>query len=290
MKAYAEKLEFDRDSSLRSLNRTLDNGIPFQWHHHPVFELTLTLNSQGQRYIGDHVGTYGDKDLVLVGPNLPHTWYSQSKIDQEAPHTALVIWFRPDWAAQISTTFAEFERLPDFLRRASGGLKFSSAVAQLITGEFQDFFLAPPRQRLLLFFSIISGLLDDEGERLGRYAAAALSSKDNEVRIDRILTHIHAHYVGNLQMSELADIAAISLSSLHRLFTKHTGMPVTEYIAKMRTGEACARLSGTSQPIAYIADAVGYGTIANFNRQFRSLKGMAPREYRDLFRGLDGQR
>jgi AraC-like DNA-binding protein len=283
MKAYAEKLEFDRDSSLRSLNRTLDNGIPFQWHHHPVFELTLTLNSHGQRYIGDHVGTYSDKDLVLVGSNLPHTWYSQSKIDHEAPHTALVIWFRPEWAAQISATFAEFERLQHFLRRASGGLKFSNAAAELMTPTFQDFFSAPPRERLLLFFSIISGLLDDEGERLGSYDAAALSGKTDEARIDRILTHIHAHYAGNLQMSELADIAAISLSSLHRLFTKHTGMPVTEYIAQMRTGEACARLSGTLQPIAHIADAVGYGTIANFYRQFRSLKGMTPGEYRDLF-------
>ena len=63
------------------LDRRLDDGIPFQWHHHPEFELTLTLNSRGQRFIGDHIGDYDDGDLVLVGPNLPHTWVSREKID-----------------------------------------------------------------------------------------------------------------------------------------------------------------------------------------------------------------
>jgi AraC-like DNA-binding protein len=36
--------------------------------------------------------------------------------------------------------------------------------------------------------------------------------------------------------------------------------------------------------IAHIADAVGYGTFANFNRQFKLLTSMTPREYRAHFR------
>src|SRR5262245_946906 len=97
MKPFLEKLPPHSDTSWTMLNRRLDDGIPFQWHHHPEFELTLTLNSRGQRFIGDHVGTYEDGDLVLVGSNLPHTWSSNLKIDDGGPHVALVLWFSPEW-------------------------------------------------------------------------------------------------------------------------------------------------------------------------------------------------
>ena len=80
------------------LHRRLDDGIPFLWHYHPEFELTLTLNSRGQRYIGDDIANYDDGDLVLLGPNLPHTWCSAEKIDAASPHIAIVMWFTESWA------------------------------------------------------------------------------------------------------------------------------------------------------------------------------------------------
>jgi mannose-6-phosphate isomerase-like protein (cupin superfamily) len=85
MKPLLEKVTPPDGASWAWLDRRLDDAIPFQWHHHPEFELTLTLNSVGQRFIGDHIGEYGDGDLVLIGPNLPHTWASRAKRDVALP-------------------------------------------------------------------------------------------------------------------------------------------------------------------------------------------------------------
>ena len=63
--------------------------IPFQWHHHPELELTLTMNSRGLRFIGDQVAQNDDGDLVLLGPNLPHTWASREAVREGEPHVAL---------------------------------------------------------------------------------------------------------------------------------------------------------------------------------------------------------
>ena len=93
MRPFLEHLQRPPEASWSMLNRRLDDAIPFEWHHHPELELTLTLNSVGQRFVGDHVGSYGHGDLVLVGPNLPHTWASRDKLDATAPHVALVLWF-----------------------------------------------------------------------------------------------------------------------------------------------------------------------------------------------------
>lgn len=32
--------------------------LPFNFHYHPEYEIALTLNSYGQRYIGDNIENY----------------------------------------------------------------------------------------------------------------------------------------------------------------------------------------------------------------------------------------
>ena len=110
------------------LNRRLSDGIPFQWHHHPEFELTLTLNSRGLRFIGDQVGEYDDGDLVLLGPNLPHTWASREPVRVDEPHVALVLWFDLEWAQRVTSGFVEFRKVDELLTRARRGVQFPRIV------------------------------------------------------------------------------------------------------------------------------------------------------------------
>ena len=95
MKPIFEKVVVPTGASWTLFHRRLP-AFPFEWHYHPEYELTFTLNSLGQRYIGDHIAPYGDGDLALVGPNLPHTWQSARPIDAGAPHVAIVMWFTPE--------------------------------------------------------------------------------------------------------------------------------------------------------------------------------------------------
>lgn len=280
MRAYVEKLDFAPDSTLKVLNRRLEEGIPFQWHHHPVYELTLTLNSIGQRYIGDHIGDYGAVDLVLVGPNLPHTWFSQGRADPTQPHIALVIWFHAD----LAKPFAELRDIDHLLQRAVGGLHFPQDTAAEIRPDFERCIALPPRERLIAVLSILARLADSTALALSTAAVLASAQPEAAARIDRVLTRLNAHYAQDIRLAELADLAATSLSGLHRLFYKHTGKTISAYLTQMRIGDACARLAGSTQPIAHIASEVGYGTLANFNRQFKALKAMTPRQYRDSFK------
>jgi AraC-like DNA-binding protein len=285
MRPFLEKMPYDPSSSVSWLNRRLQDGIPFQWHHHPEYELTMTLNSRGQRFIGDHVDAYDDCDLVLVGANLPHTWVSQSRIDQQIPHVALVIKFHPDWAANITQNFVEFGAFKALLGRAGRGLKFSNDMAQSVRAHYEALFDLPAPERLLALLRILTDLAGDtQASVLSSRAASRESGAENRIRIDRVLDHIHVHYKRALPMEELGEVAALSVSGLHRLFKKHTQSNVSQYVTQMRVGDACAQLSGTDKPVGYIAEEVGYSSIANFNRQFLRLKGMTPRAYRAHFR------
>lgn len=284
MKAVLQKIARPTDASSVLLDRRLDDCIPFQWHHHPEFELTLTLNSRGQRFVGDHIGAYDDGDLVLVGSNLPHTWLSSSKVDDEAPHVALVLWFHPEWVERMQDGFIELGTVKAMFDRSAPGLQFSQAAARRIRPLFERLRTLAPEERLPDVLALLAILARDEGATpLSERVVAPSGRAVDRGRLDRVLDHIHLTYAENPSMEELADIAALSLSGLHRLFLRHLDMPISEYLMRLRIGEACALLSGTGKSIAHVAEAVGYRSIANFNRQFKTQKGMAPREFRQRF-------
>ncbi|WEK52564.1 MAG: AraC family transcriptional regulator [Candidatus Kaistia colombiensis] len=285
MKPFLERLALPDGASWATLNRRLDGEIPFQWHHHPEFELTMTLNSRGQRFIGDHIGSYDDGDLVLVGPNLPHSWCSAAKLDDGAPHVALVMWFLPQWAAPIGGVFTELRAVAAMLARARTGLKFSAAAAAKARPLIEELFALPPDERLIQLLRVLAVLArDGDAAPLASPLALAADRPANRGRIDRVLDHVHRRYAERLSLDALADIAALSPSGLHRLFLRHTGQSVTSYLARLRIGAACALLSGGDRPIASIASDVGYDSLANFNRQFKAQRAVTPREYRQRFR------
>ncbi|MFO1144598.1 MAG: AraC family transcriptional regulator [Amaricoccus sp.] len=284
MRPYLEHLQPPSDASWSMLNRRLDDAIPFQWHHHPELELTLTLNSAGQRFVGDHVGSYTHGDLVLVGPNLPHTWASRGKLDASRPHVALVFWFRREWLEAALAGSVEMQPVRDLLDRSAGGLAFASETGLALAGTCEEIFDLAPMPRLLALIGILCRLAEDGSARplsgiVPRHVGGSRS------RLDRVLVHLHEHYADQVSLPELAAVAALSVSGLHRMFVKHTRTSLSEYLAGLRIGDACSRLSASDQPIRHVAEAVGYQSLANFNRQFKALRGMTPRAYRARFRG-----
>ncbi|MGV8856565.1 MAG: helix-turn-helix domain-containing protein [Devosia sp.] len=283
MKPYLEHLTADDGASWATLNRRLDEGIPFQWHHHPEFELTLTLNSQGQRFIGDHIGRYGDGDLVLIGPYLPHTWHSLDRADSTQPHIALVMWFLPDWAERL-TANTELAGVAAMLARAATGLQFSPATAAQVRPLVETLFTQPAVERFIGLVRLLTILAEDRGAApLSATAPELAPAAADRGRIDRVLTHIHGHFAEPISIAQLADIAALSPSGLHRTFRRHTRQSVSQYLIRLRIGRACALLSSGAMPVSQIAGEVGYDSLANFNRQFKALKGSTPTQYRAAF-------
>jgi hypothetical protein len=58
MKPYLEHIAAPQDASWVLFDRQLKR-IPFEWHYNTEYELTLTLNSRGQRFVGDNISSYG---------------------------------------------------------------------------------------------------------------------------------------------------------------------------------------------------------------------------------------
>ena len=285
MKPFFEKVLVDQGSSWTVFHRRLES-FPFEWHYHPEFELTMTLNSVGQRYIGDHIGSYDQGDLILLGPNLPHTWCSREKIEPQRPHEAIVLWFSRDLAHHFIERWPEFASIRRLLEdEASRGVCFSNAVRREAEARILALLDQKPAERLVSLLSTLEFLSEDP-ERVTLSSASlgntATDSAQDHGAIDRVLSYLHAHYREELSVAQLASLAHVSMSSFHRLFRRHMRMPLSAYLAQLRIGKACSLLMNTEIPISIVASEAGYYNYANFVRQFEKLKRMTPRQFRTV--------
>jgi AraC-like DNA-binding protein len=260
--------------------------FPFEWHYHPEYELTFTLNSLGQRYIGDHIAPYGDGDLALVGPNLPHTWQSARSIDPGAPHVAIVMWFTQGWIEQVLRPLPEFRASCRMLDGATRGLGFSPAIAAEARIRILALLEGDQTAQVIGLIDLLALLTrDGGGTPLSSPAlAAAVATGGDEARIAPVLGYLHERYNDPaLSVATLARRVHMSLSTLHRLFHRHTHMSVTDYVTQLRIGRASALLIGGNRPVAHIAEDAGYRNLANFHRQFKATKGVTPRAFRRAY-------
>src|SRR5690606_41866218 len=88
--------------------------FPTQWHYHPDYELVLVTQSTGRRMVGDHIGYFGQGDLVFMGPRLPHVWVSdETYINGEANDlaNAVVVQFETDFLGNQLLAISEMEKV-----------------------------------------------------------------------------------------------------------------------------------------------------------------------------------
>ncbi|TCG05778.1 AraC family transcriptional regulator [Paraburkholderia steynii] len=286
MKPAYEHVEFGKNCSVRVYHRRLPR-IPFEWHHHPEYELTLTLNSQGKRYIGDSISEYSANDLVLVPPDLPHTWASNRSVDPSAQQVAIVIWFEGDWARRLADCCPEFEPLRNLLRRAACGLAFEKESSATMQARLDELLSENARTRLAATLDVLCMLADAPGQPLAsptsfNDAHSGPTGHEPE-RINRVLAMIEARFAERLRLSELCAAASVTERSLTRYFMQHIGETVGHYMTRVRIGHACRLLADTLLPVSVVAARSGFPNVANFNRQFRAVKQITPSTYRSQF-------
>jgi len=91
---------------------------------------------------------------------------------------------------------------------------------------------------------------------------------------------IQEHSAEPLSPSQIAEAFGHNASYFSRLFHQEAGMTIVEYINRVRIQKSCQLLKRSEAGITEIAMAVGYNNISHFNRFFRRIMDMSPREYR----------
>ncbi|AMM20323.1 hypothetical protein AX769_09300 [Frondihabitans sp. PAMC 28766] len=247
-------------------------GFHSVWHFHPEFELTYIRAGHGTRLVGDSVGDYVPGQLTLIGPEVPHTYVSTPGSDL---HIAVVAQFRSDFVGEAFFDAPVFESVSRLLTASSRGLSFTCADARMSRLES-----LPPAEKTLELLSLLLDLSRREPTYLATDQRTPALNRATAGRIEAMVSVMHEEYASKLTLDRIAAAAHLAPSSASRLFSQCTGSTITTYLNVVRVNVACRLLRDSDRSVADISVECGFTNLSNFNRRFRDVKNVTPREFR----------
>jgi AraC-like DNA-binding protein len=284
MKPHFEKLVSGPSSF--SANVRNDPSFPFYWHYHPEYELTLIVESRGQRLVGDGIADYGPGDLVLLGPNVPHSWRSgPMKSEPVSAHRAVVLQFRHDFLGDQFFELKEMGSVGRLLRHSSNGLAFThTETGRKVAEDVARLPSLTPAKRLALLLSVLADLASEgDAQVLSTLKVKPIGRVVDQQRIDAICRYLNEHFEEEIEFNSISDRFHMDQASLCRFFKRATGRTMTAYLNELRVGAAAQLLIETDLSVLDIGFRAGFGNYSNFNRQFKRIKGFGPRTLRHHF-------
>ena len=99
-------------------------------------------------------------------------------------------------------------------------------------------------------------------------------------RLQRVRDYIEAHLDDRLTLADLAGVACLSPYHFSRSFKEAVGVGPQRYVMQRRLERAKTLVRKSSQPLAMIAQEVGFTDQSHLTTIFRREIGMTPGAYR----------
>ena len=99
--------------------------------------------------------------------------------------------------------------------------------------------------------------------------------------VARARTYIEEHVGGDLSLARISKAVNVSASYFSTLFKQATGLNFSDYLARGRVEKAKNLLLNPNLRISEVAFEVGFQSLSQFNRSFRRIAGVSPKEYRN---------
>ena len=260
-------------TALAGLRATI-SPVPTEVTHH-VSEPGMGIVVQGAKHtvVGDRVFEYGEGDFVVTSVDLPIA----SRITRASaarPYLACGLTLNP---GAIASLLLEAPGVDD-LAATPCGMGVHKASPDLLEAAVRLLrLLDSPRDapvlRPLIEREILWRLLC--GPQGGRVRQIGLADS-RLAQVSHAIRHIRQHFAEGLGVEQLAQLAAMSVSSFHRHFRAVTAMTPIQFQKQIRLQEARSRLLADAADVAAVGFAVGYDSASQFSREYSRLFGAPP--------------
>ena len=110
------------------------------------------------------------------------------------------------------------------------------------------------------------------------------SDKSRKRNLQSVKEYIDTHYAEKITLDQLSSQYFINKFYLTRSFKDQFGTPVNNYLIQVRVTHAEQLLRFTELSIEKIGQECGMNDANYFSRIFKKIEGIAPGEYREMWK------
>lgn len=248
------------------------------WHYHPEYELTYIIKGNGRRMVGDDMENFSEGDLVLLGPDLPHTWISERNTSSENSR-ALVIQFSEAFISPF-LNLVEMKTVHELLIKSGSGIRFLKYQLSVIEKKMLEIIEETDIKRVTGFLELLNDLANKKYKILASHKFKIVKSDNTESRLNKVLVYMQKNYRSSIKLQEASQLIHLSDTAFCKFFKRSIGKTFSDYLNDLRILHACTQLIESDKPISQIAAESGFENLAYFNRVFLKKKKLQPTVFR----------
>lgn len=263
-----------------------------KWHWHPEMEFNMVKDNPVEIYIEDRRIVLRKGEGIWINSNKMHMVRCPEGFDSATIYTIL---FLPEFIAHKSSYIHQKYVLPWlndpemcyvlFLE----DIEWHKDVLKLLENAYFTHGGQSYAHELSIHNSICQAWLTMlQHEKEVPKQVISRTERHSQDRIKTMIEFIQENYTEHLTLYQIADAAHVSKSECIRCFKKNLDMTPIQYLTEYRMETAARLLISSSDTVRRIAEHCGFDDVSYFSKQFRTLHGVTPSEYRRI-NGMRGK-
>ena len=248
-------------------------------HRHEELQISYIAQGEGVLIVRDAISSYTAGDVIIFGSNVPHVFKSNEKSNK--PSRMLSIFFtRTSFGSDFFQT-EELKSLHTFFKKSENGFKLTHTSAQVVQ-LFYEIQKSTKLERFILFFQLLKQLNTAQHLVLSSFHSEKKYKDTEGQRMGAVFQYTMDHFREKITLQAIAKEAAMTPNAFCNYFKKRTRKTYITFLNEIRIEEACKLLRAEKElSIAEIAEQSGFQNISNFNRKFKEIKQIRPREFKN---------
>lgn len=252
----------------------------FYWHFHPEYELVYIECASGPRHIGEHISTYVESDLVLIGSNIPHLNFDYGV---KTDYRKVVVHINKEFIENHFQGIQELSPIDQLFEKSKCGLAFGGSIKKEIGDRLFELEGMNPFQQYVELIEIFGLLSEDQDVEYLHDQPVQNSVSDREQgRLRSIYSFVNNNYHKKIELSEIAGISNMTKEAFCRYFKKASNYTFIEFLNRYRISQS-KRILMSGMSVSDTCYQTGFESLSYFNRTFKKVANENPKDFRKRF-------